>query len=76
MDDRNISFEEVNSIDVEATMMAKLIVENYVTDLSKEEISNYFYSILKENEYSSYVFNEMLKKLEQNYNYSFEKINI
>lgn len=76
LDARDISFEEVNSIDAEATMMAKLMFENYGTDLSKEEVKEYFYRVWKDNEYSSFVFDEMIKKLEKDYNYSFEKINI
>lgn len=76
LDARDVAFEEINSIDEEATMMAKLMVENYGTELSKEEIKEHFYSVWKDNEYSSFVFDEMIKKLEKKYNYSFEKINI
>lgn len=76
LDARDISFEEDNSIDAKATLMAKLMVENHGNDLSKEELSNHFYSIWENNEYSSYVFDEMIKKLEENYSYSFKKINI
>jgi len=76
LDARDVTFEEINSIDAEATMMAKLMVENYGTELSKEEIKEHFYRVWKDNEYSSFVFDEMIKKLEKKYNYSFEKINI
>lgn len=76
LDARNINFEEITSIDEEATMMAKLIVENYGTSLTKEELNEHFYRVWKDNEYSNYVFNEMIKKLEENYNYSFENIKI
>ena len=76
LDARDVTFEEVNSIDAEATMMAKLMFENYGTELSKEEIKEHFYRVWKDNEYSGFVFDEMIKKLEKDYNYSFEKINI
>lgn len=76
LDARNITFEVVNSIDAEATMMAKLMFENYGAELSKEELEEHFYRIWKEQEYSKFVFDEMIKKLEENYSYSFKKINI
>lgn len=76
LDSRNVTFEEILSINENAIMMAKAMFDAFGNNLSKEEIKKYFYNLWKDSEYSSYVFDEMIKKLEEKYDYSFEKISI
>lgn len=76
MDARDITTEEIINIETDAKTMAELIIKNYGFNLSKEEIKEYFYNACKENKYYDFVFDEMMNKLEKDYNYSFKKINI
>ena len=56
--------------------MADIFVERYGTNLTKEEVCDYFYQSWKKNDHSSFVLDELFKKLEEKYNISFEKIKI
>lgn len=56
--------------------MADIFVERYGTNLTKDEVYDYFYQSWNKNDHSSFVFDELLKKLEEKYNISFEKIKI
>ena len=73
---RNLEYREDTSIFGEAEVMADIFVERYGTNLTKDEVYDYFYQSWNKNDHSSFVFDELLKKLEEKYNISFEKIKI
>lgn len=73
---RNVEFRENKDIHNYANMISKLIVENYGTNITKQEIREHLDGMFKEGEFSDFVFDEVIKKLEKEYNISFDKISI
>lgn len=59
-----------------AKTMAELFVERYGTNMTKEEVETHFYEAWNRNERNSFIFDELIKILESDYNFSFEKIKI
>ena len=71
-----MEYREDTSIFGEAEVMADIFVERYGTNLTKDEVYDYFYQSWNKNDHSSFVLDELFKKLEEKYNISFEKIKI
>lgn len=75
LETRNIEVEENKLIKFYAYTIAKLIIKNnkYST---KDEVKEFIDQVLKKSEISNYIFDETIKKLEQDYNISFNNISI
>ena len=76
LDLRNVEFRENKDIHNYSDMIAKLIVENYGINITKQEIRERLDGMFRKSEFSDFVFDEVIKKLEKEYNVSFEKISI
>ena len=77
LNNREVSFKENLSLRDMALISANTVYQKYQHDVTYEQVQNEIYSAFKnEYDYSKYLVDETIKVLEQDYNMSFEKINI
>lgn len=76
LNSRDVNFSEFTNIKTYSKMLADIITAKYGTNLTEEQVQEHFYSAWNRDEYTDFMYDEVLKILEKDYDMSFKKINI